>query len=101
MISKIVKIQNPDGMHIKPANEFVKLAQKFKSKIYLSKDGNKVEGKSLLSVLALAAGEGNELEIIAEGIDEKKAVETLANLIINHFTNKEKKNETNKLKPND
>ena len=81
-------------MHLKPANEFVKLANSFRSKIYLSKDGIQAEGKSLLSVLDLAAGLGKELEIIADGPDEKKAVDALANLIANHFNIKEIKNET-------
>lgn len=94
MISKKIKIQNPDGLHMQPANEFVKVAKNFKSKIFLCKDGKKVDGKSLLNILALAAGIGNELEIIVQGSDEKQAVDALVSLINNNF-NKEKKNETN------
>jgi len=88
MINKKVKIQSPDGMHMKPANEVVKLAKNFKSNIFISKDGKKVNAKSLLSLLALAASIGTELEIIAEGSDEKDAVDKLANLIENNFNNK-------------
>jgi len=94
MISKKVKILSPDGLHMQPANEFVKLAKNFKSKIFISKDGKKVNGKSLLSILALAAGIGNELEIITDGSDENEAVDALANLIENNFKNKVIKNET-------
>ncbi len=95
MVTKKVKIKNPDGLHLKPANELVKVAQRFKSKIYISKDGKKVEGKSLLSVLALAAGKNHELEFIVDGIDENDALDALVNLINNNFIDgdKEIKNE--------
>ena len=95
MVTKKVKIKNPDGLHMKPANELVKVAQKFKSKIFISKNGNKVEGKSLLSVLALAAGENHELKLIVDGIDENDALDALVNLINNNFidSDKEIKNE--------
>ncbi|MBC8181779.1 HPr family phosphocarrier protein [candidate division KSB1 bacterium] len=94
MISKKVKIQSSDGMHMQPANEFVKLAKNFKSKIFISKNGKKVDGKSLLSILTLVASKGVELEIIADGSDENDAVIKLANLIENNFNKKEIKNET-------
>jgi phosphocarrier protein HPr len=94
MISKKVKIQTADGLHMKPANEFVKLAKNFKSKIFISKDGKRINGKSLLSILALAAGMGNELEIITDGSDENEAVDALVNLVENNFNNKAIKNET-------
>ncbi len=91
MISKKIKIQSPDGLHMQPANEFIKLAKNFKSEIFISKDGKKVNGKSLLNILALAAGIGNELEIIADGSDANEAVDALVNLIKNNFNNKESK----------
>jgi len=83
MITKKVKINSPDGLHMKPAHELVKVAQKFQSKIILNKDGTKVEGKSILSVLALAAGIGQELELIADGPDENEAIEALV-ILFNH-----------------
>ncbi len=79
---------------MQPANEFVKLAKNFKSKIFISKNGKKVDGKSLLSILTLVASKGVELEIIADGSDENDAVIKLANLIENNFNKKEIKNET-------
>ena len=90
MVTQKVKIKSPDGLHMKPANELVKVAQKFKSKIFISKDGNKVEGKSLLSVLALAAGINHELELIVDGVDENDALEALVNLINNNFIDGDK-----------
>jgi phosphocarrier protein len=95
MVTKKVKIKNPDGLHMKPANELVKVAQKFKSQIFISKEDTKVEAKSLLSVLALAAGLNHELELIVDGVDENDALDALVNLINNNFINddKEIKNE--------
>lgn len=81
MKSKQVVIKNKTGLHARPANLFVKTAQKFESHIELEKEGNLYNGKSILSVLSLGAGKGTSLTIQAEGKDEEEAVRTLSELI--------------------
>jgi len=81
MKSKNVMIQNRTGLHARPANLFVKTAQKFQSHIELEKDGNIYNGKSILSVLSMGAGKGISLILRAEGEDEEEAIHTLSELI--------------------
>jgi phosphocarrier protein HPr len=82
---KAVKVVNRLGMHARPSAMFVSHASRFKSDIFLEKDGLKVNGKSIMGVMMLAAEMGSELIIYAEGEDEKLAVETLAELISSGF----------------
>lgn len=77
MIREKVKLEIEIGLHARPAAEFVKIAEKFKSKIRVCKNGIWVNGKSILSLLTLAAEKGCELIIEADGSDEKKAITTL------------------------
>lgn len=64
---------------------FVQVASKFDSEVHLEKDGVRVNGKSIMEVMMLAAERGSEVVIIAEGADEKKAVERLVALINSRF----------------
>ncbi len=73
-----VKVTNPLGVHARPAAMLVQTAAKFKSEIWLSKDGNEVNGKSMLGVMTLAAEMGSTVIIKADGPDEDKAIEALA-----------------------
>jgi len=82
---KKVEITNKVGLHIRPASLLVEAAQKFKSKIWIEKDGKKVDGKSVTSLLLISAEKGSKINIKAEGIDAPKAVETLANIVKNKF----------------
>jgi len=72
-----VKVTNPLGVHARPAAMLVQTAAKFKSEIWLSKDGHEVNGKSMLGVMTLAAEMGSTVIVRAEGPDEDKAVEAL------------------------
>ncbi len=72
-------------MHARPSAMFVSHASKFKSEIFLEKDGLKVNGKSIMGVMMLAAEMGSELIIYADGEDEKDAAATLADLISSGF----------------
>jgi phosphocarrier protein HPr len=80
-----VRIANRMGMHARPAAQFVKLAEKFKAEIRVSKDALEVNGKSIMGVLMLAAEQGSEMVIRGEGTDAEEAVEALADLIQNGF----------------
>ncbi len=82
MKEKEIVIGNPLGLHARPAARFVKLSQGFSSDIFLVKDGQKVNGKSILDVLMLAAEKGDRIKLIAEGTDEERAIEVLSEFLI-------------------
>ncbi len=83
-----VVIPNTLGLHARPASLFAKLAEKFKSKITVEKDGMVVNGKSIMSLLMLVAECGSTLIIKAEGEDEDEAIEALVNLVKEGFGEK-------------
>lgn len=76
-----VTIINKLGMHARASAKFVNLASEFESEISLSRNGQKVNGKSIMGIMMLAAGKGTEIEICAEGEDEIRAVEDLCLLV--------------------
>jgi phosphocarrier protein len=80
-----VTIVNELGLHARPAAEFVKLASSYESDIRLSKDGDSVNGKSIMGVMTLAAECGAELIVQAEGADAEEAVIALEELVTNGF----------------
>jgi len=73
------------GLHARPAAQFVKIASKFKSDVYLSKNDREVNGKSIMGVMMLAAEMGSELTIKINGRDQEQAMKALVNLINNKF----------------
>ena len=79
--SKPVVIKNPQGLHARPASLFVNLAQQFHATIDVAKEENIVDGKSILSILTLAATVGTKLTIRAEGEDAQSALDALVELI--------------------
>ena len=78
MITKTVTIRNRAGLHTRPAAAIVKLASKFKSEFYLIKDGFRINGKSIIGVMTLAAAQGTELQLELDGPDEEQAMTELA-----------------------
>ena len=72
-------------MHARPAVAFVKIAQQFQSDIYIERNGQTVNGKSILGILTLACPRGGTLTIRAEGTDVLAAMKALENLIENKF----------------
>ena len=74
-------IVNELGLHARPASAFVKTARRFKSDISLSARGEKVDGKSIMNVISLAAEKGTKITITAKGDDAQVAVETLVQLV--------------------
>jgi phosphocarrier protein HPr len=85
VIEKKVKILNSMGLHARPAAQFVKIASKFKSDVYISKNEREVNGKSIMGVMMLAAEMGSELKIKVDGQDQEGAMEALINLVNNKF----------------
>jgi phosphocarrier protein len=76
---------NKLGMHARASAKFVSLAAEFSAEITLKRNGQQVNGKSIMGIMMLAAAKGAEIELCADGKDEKKAVEALAELINNRF----------------
>lgn len=68
---------NKRGLHMRPAAEFVKVASRFACNIFVEKDGERVNGKSIMGVIMLAAGEGSKLKVFAEGHDAAQALAEL------------------------
>jgi len=85
IVSQFVEIRNPQGLHARPANLFVRKASEFASQIELIKDGERVDGKSILSVLTLVAEQGTRLVIEAKGPDAADAVRVLSELVDKGF----------------
>jgi phosphocarrier protein len=85
MIEKQVQIINKLGLHARAAAKFVTLASKFASDIFLSKGHQKVNGKSIMGVMMLAASKGTQLTLNISGVDEIQASEELDILIQNRF----------------
>ena len=83
--SKDVTILNKYGLHARPAAEFVKLANRFASEVWLKKDEMEVSGKSIMGVMMLAAECGSDIRIRATGSDAEQAVEALAALVESGF----------------
>ena len=73
MIEKKVKIVNKAGMHTRPASAIVKIASKYRSDFYIVKNNFRINGKSIIGVMTLAAEQGSELTLVLEGEDEAKA----------------------------
>jgi len=81
MIEKEITIKNESGLHARPAAIIVQKANDFKSDIFLEKGGDRVNAKSIMGVMMLAAAFGTIVRVIAEGADEERAVETIAALL--------------------
>ena len=81
MVSEIVKIVNPTGLHLRPAGNLCREAMKYKSKITFEYDGNIANAKSVLSVLGACIKSGDEINLICEGEDEEEALEALVSAI--------------------
>ena len=83
--SKEVTVINKLGVHARPAAMFVKVANKFASDITVEKDGEQVNGKSIMGLMMLAAGQGSKLIISAAGPDAEAAVRELESLFQRKF----------------
>jgi len=87
MYTRTTTVINASGLHARPASEFVRAAAKFDSKISIKKAGAEKEAnaKSILFLLSLGLTQGTEVELMADGSDEQKAIDTLVDLIESGF----------------
>lgn len=80
-----VEVVNKLGIHARPAALFVKTANRFHSEIFIEKDGEQINGKSIMGLLMLAAGPGSKLTLHAEGADASEALGELNALMKRKF----------------
>ncbi len=85
MKEEILTLKNRLGLHARAAAKFVHAAASFESKISITKDGDEVDGKSILGLLLLAAGKGTSLLVRVEGPDEERALAALRDLVDRKF----------------
>ncbi|GAH46340.1 unnamed protein product [marine sediment metagenome] len=85
MIEKEVDITNKVGLHARAASLLVEAAHKFRSRIWIEKDGQVADGKNIMSLLLLAADKGSSIKIRTKGSDAAEAVQTLVRLVKNKF----------------
>ena len=85
MISREFRINNKLGLHARPSAQLTQIAGKFASEIYIAKNGRRVNAKSIMGVMMLAAGPGSTVTVDAEGPDEEQAMEAIGALIASRF----------------
>ncbi len=85
MVTKDIRVSNKLGLHARPAAKFVQTANRFNCDIFVEKDGQKINGKSIISLLVLAAGPGSKLTVHAQGEDALQALAELQLLVERGF----------------
>ena len=84
-MTKELTIVNKLGIHARPAALFVKTANRFSCDIFVEKDGEKINGKSIMGLMMLAAGPGSKLTIHAQGSDAAAAISEIESLLKRKF----------------
>ena len=82
MPQRTMKIMNKLGLHLRSASLLIKRVGKYQSQILIYKDGVEADGGSILSVIALFAGEGSEITVVAEGDDAEAALDGIEELVV-------------------
>jgi phosphocarrier protein HPr len=85
MISREFTINNRLGLHARPSAQLTQIAGRFKSEIHIARDGRRVNAKSIMGVMMLAAGPGATVMVDAEGPDEQAALDAIGTLITSRF----------------
>lgn len=85
MIHETIIIKNKLGLHARAAAKLVTISSSFASRISVGRDKNIVDGKSIMSVMMLAANQGTELTVEAEGYDERQALQAIRSLVDDYF----------------
>jgi phosphocarrier protein len=85
MIQQDLEIINKLGLHARASAKFTQLAAKYKSDVWLTRNGRRINAKSIMGVMMLAAGKGAKVSLEADGVDEKECVEALIALINDKF----------------
>ena len=85
MISKDFTINNKLGLHARPSAQLTQVAGRYESEVFIGKNGRRVNAKSIMGVMMLAAGPGATVTVDAEGVDEQQAVDAIGELIASGF----------------
>lgn len=85
MLKKAIKVINPSGVHARPASVLVRKASEYEADFHIHSHGYRINGKSILGVLTLAAEQGAELELEFDGPDEAEAMQAISRLFENGF----------------
>lgn len=85
MLEREVQIVNKLGLHARASAKLTQTAARFASDVWLARDGRRVNGKSIMGVMMLAAGKGATIELEVNGPDEEEAMTALVELIANRF----------------
>lgn len=81
MEKKRIKIVLEEGIQARTASLFVKKSSEYKSEIYIEKDGIKINAKSIMGLMAIGISKGDEVDIVAEGLDEEQAVDEITGFL--------------------
>ncbi len=85
MQHKVLEIKNKDGLRARPASMFVQAAGKFNSQILIERGNKKINAKSIMGVLSLGVQRGEAIHLIANGEDERAAIEAMSKLVDEDF----------------
>jgi len=83
LLSKQLVLKNRGGLHARPAASFVQLANRFQSKITVALDERETNAKSIIGLMTLGAGQGKEITVIVDGVDEQVAMEEITAFLQN------------------
>ncbi len=84
-IEKEITIVNRLGMHARPAAMFVRAASRYRCEVWVEKDGEEINGKSIMGLMMLAAGQGSKLRVRCEGPEADRAMQEIEQLIASKF----------------
>ena len=84
-LSRELVVQNKMGIHARPAAMIVRITNKFKAEVFVEKDGERVNGKSIMGLMMLAAGKGSKVNFIASGSDAELMLNELESLFARKF----------------
>ena len=85
MISREFSISNKLGLHARPSAQLTQVASRFKADVHIARNGRRVNAKSIMGVMMLAAGQGSVVVVDADGPDEGEAIEAVGRLIRSGF----------------
>ena len=85
MVKREIKVTNKLGLHARASAKLTQLASRFKSQVFLTRNGRRVNAKSIMGVMMLAAGIGSTLELETDGPDEAEALDVLEKLFADKF----------------
>lgn len=85
MIQQEIEIVNKLGLHARASAKFTQLASKFKSEVWVARNGRRVNGKSIMGVMMLAAGKGSKIMLETDGVDEQECFDAIVSLVNDKF----------------